>query len=110
MGWFYGMPLLSARSSRPLGTPYELRFGPLFKGPEIPFGAMVEYFPISAQDQSRLHQFGEKVLPGIFFGYALVAGGIWIADILVADIEELRRLDAGEIHARCKGVNQRLEN
>ena len=55
-------------------TPYERRFGMPFKGPVIPFGATVEYHPISAQDQSRLHHFGSKVLPGIFFGYALYAG------------------------------------
>ena len=32
------------------------------KGPIITFGAMAGYFPISAKDQSWLHQFGEKVL------------------------------------------------
>ena len=31
------------------------------KGPVIPFGAVVEYHPISAEDLSRLHQFGKKV-------------------------------------------------
>ena len=41
-----------------------------FKGPIVPFGALVEYLPISARDQARIHQFGEKVLPGIFRGYA----------------------------------------
>ena len=70
-------------------TPHERRFDEPFHGPIIPFGAMVEYFPISAKDQSRLHQFGEQVLPGIFLGYALVAEGIWKEDTLVADIEEL---------------------
>ena len=35
---------------------------------------MVEYHPISAKDQSRLHQFGAKVFPGVFLGYALNAG------------------------------------
>ena len=45
-----------------------------FNGPVIPFGAVVEYHPISAKDQSRLHQFGPKVLPGIFLGYAVYAG------------------------------------
>ena len=45
-----------------------------FNGPAIPFGAMVEYHPISAKDLSRLHQFGPKVLLGIFLGYALHAG------------------------------------
>ena len=33
-----------------------------------PFWAMVEYYPISARDQSRLHQFGKTVFPGIFSG------------------------------------------
>ena len=35
---------------------------------------MVENHPISAKDESMLHQPGKKVLPGIFLGYALVAG------------------------------------
>ena len=55
-------------------TPYERRFGMPFKGPVIPFGATVEYHHISAKDTSRLHQFGPKVLPGLFLGYALYAG------------------------------------
>ena len=46
-------------------TPYERRFGEPFKGLVIPFGSMVEYHPIPAKDQSRLHLFGKKVLPGI---------------------------------------------
>ena len=54
-------------------TPYERRFGIPFNGPIIPFGAMVEYHPISAKDLSRVHQFGAKALPGIFLGYALIA-------------------------------------
>ena len=47
----------------------------------------------SSEDQSRLHQFGPKVLPGIFLGYALHAARIWKGDILVADIEELEKMD-----------------
>ena len=39
--------------------------------------------------QSRIHQFGKKVLPGLFLGYAL-------GDILVAHIEET--MDASEIY------------
>ena len=63
-------------------TPYERRFGQPFKGPIIPFGSLVEYHPITAKDQSRIHQFGKKVLPGLFLGYALYAGGIWKGDVL----------------------------
>ena len=57
-------------------TPYERRFGEPFKETIIPFGSLVEYYPISAKDQSRIHQFGKKVLPGLFHGCALYAGGI----------------------------------
>ena len=55
-------------------TPYERRFGQPFKGPIIPFGSLVEYHPITAKDQSRIHQFGKEVLPGLFLGYASYAG------------------------------------
>ena len=81
-------------------TPYQRRFREPFKGPIIPFGSFVEYYPISAKDQSRIHQFGKKVLPGLFLGYALYGGGIWKGDIMVADVEELETMDASEIYSR----------
>ena len=81
-------------------TPSGKGFGEPCKRPVISFGSMVEYHPISAKDQSRLHQLGKKVLPGIFLGYALYAEGIWKGDILVADLEELENLDAPEIYTR----------
>ena len=49
VGGFHGMLLPSVKHSRSL-----VCLG-------IPFGAMVEYHPISAKDLSRLHQLG----PGI---------------------------------------------
>ena len=55
-------------------TPCERRFGEPLKRPIIIFGAMVEYHQSSPQDQSRIHQFGKKVLPGIFLAYELIAG------------------------------------
>ena len=55
-------------------TPCERRCGKPFKGPITPFGSLVEYHPKTAKDQSRVHQFGNKVLPGLFLGYALYAG------------------------------------
>ena len=81
-------------------TPYERRFGQPFQGPIIPFGSLVEYHPFTAKDQSRIHQFGKKVLPGLFLGYALYAGGIWKGDVLVADLEELETMDASEIYSK----------
>ena len=70
-------------------TSHERRFGEPFGGPIIPLGSMVEYHTISSKYLSRLHQFGKKVLPGIFLGYALYVEGIWNGDIIVADIKEL---------------------
>ena len=60
---------------------------------------MIECHLVSAKDQSRLHQFGKKVLPGIFLGYVLHAEGTWKGDIMVADMQELEILEASEIHA-----------
>ena len=70
------------------------------QGPIIPFGSLVEYYPITAKDQSRIHQFGKKVLPGLFLGYAFSAAGIWKGDVLVEDFEELETMDASEIYSK----------
>ena len=80
-------------------TPYGRRFGEPYKGPIIPFGAMVEYHPTSPK-RSGNHQFGKKVLPGIFLGCALVAGRIWKRDTPIADLEDLEKLDASNIYPR----------
>ena len=84
-------------------TSCERRFGQPFKGPIIPFGSLLEYHPFTAKDQSRIHQFGKKVLPGLFLGYALYAGRIWKGEVLIADLEELETVDASEIYS--KGLN-----
>ena len=81
-------------------TPYERRFGQPFTGPIIPFGSLVEDHLITAKDQSRIHQFGKKVLPGLFLGYALYAVRIWKGDVLVADLEELETMNASEIYSK----------
>ena len=78
-GRFHGMLYLSAKTSTDLlsdgKTPFERTFwANHLKGPIVPFGSLVEYYPVSAKDQSRIHQFGKKVLPGLFLGYALYAG------------------------------------
>ena len=70
------------------------------QGSSDSFGAMVEY-PNSSRDQSRFHQLGKKVLPGIFFEYEADRGGyLERRDIVVADLEELEKMDASEIHPR----------
>ena len=81
-------------------TTCERRFGQPCKGPIIPFGSLVEYHPFTAKDQSRIHQFGKKVFPGLFLGHALYAGEIWKGDVLIADLEEFESMDASEIHSK----------
>ena len=66
----------------------------------IPFGSLVEYYPTTAKDQSRIHQFGKKVLPGLFLGHALYVGGLWKGDVLVGDLEELETMDASELYSK----------
>ena len=84
--------------------PIKRRLGIPLNGP---VGAMVEYHPISAKDQLRLHQFGPKLLPGIYLGYVFYAGGIWKGDIMVADIEEMEEMThlnstpEGSIQRKC---------
>ena len=92
--------MLHLSAKRDGKTPYERRFGQPFKGPIIPIGSLVEYHFITAKDQSRIHQFGKKVLPGLFLGYALYAGGIWKGEVLIADFEELETMDASEIYSK----------
>ena len=55
---------LSAKHSRSLvwweNTIRETFWETIYKVPIIPFGSLVEYHPITAKDQSRIHQFGKK--------------------------------------------------
>ena len=76
-------------------TPHERRVGEPFKGPVVPFGAMVEYHLISAKDQSmptnlvrKFHReySSDMHCPREEFGKV----------ILVADIEEVENSDASK--------------
>ena len=82
-------------------TAFELRFGHQFKGPIIPFGAQIEYKPSQQSDIFRLHQFGKKMLPGIFMGYVQHAGGGWTGDLLVSDWEQIENAKrTSDIHVK----------
>ena len=84
-----------------IGKIHTRRFGrTIFKEPVIPFGSLVEYYPISAKDHSRIHQFGKKVLPGYSLDTLCTLGGIWKGDKMVADVEELKTMDASEIYSK----------
>ena len=81
-------------------TPHERRFNALFGGPIIPFGAEVKFYPISAKYQGRVHQFGAKVLPRIFMGYAFNAGGSWTGDLWIVDTEGLETMPPSGINVQ----------
>ena len=98
--------LESDRKPKVIYADNSLEFGQPFKGPIIPFGSLVEYHPKTAKDQSRIHQFVKKVLPGLFLGYALYAGENWKGDVLVADLEELETMDASEIYSKRRNAKE----
>ena len=60
---------------------------------------MFEYRPSSPKDQAIIHQFGKNVLPGIFLGYEVIAEN-FERSILIADLEDLEKLDASDIYPR----------
>ena len=60
---------------------------------------LVHWLSITQKLRS-IHQFGKKVLLGLFLGYALYAEGVWKGDVLIADLEELERMDASEIYSK----------
>ena len=66
-------------------TTYKNIFGLTIDGSLIPLGANVE---------ARLHRFRKKMLPAIFMGCVLRAGGGWPSDLLIADCEDLENLPA----------------
>ena len=70
-------------------TPYKKHFEVDYNGPNIPFGAQIEYQPSSQKDKSRVHAMGKQTLPGIFIGYQQHAGSGWSGDLLVADWEDI---------------------
>ena len=57
--WAHSMVCETVKTSCLMGRHFVRGgFGVPFDGPVISFGSLVEYHPISAKDQSRLHQFG----------------------------------------------------
>ena len=64
VGWFCGTLLPSAKCWRPPGRRENSSWKTIrrtIERTDHPFGAMVEYYPISSRDQARLHQFARKL-------------------------------------------------
>ena len=52
---------------------------------------------------ARIHQFGQKVLPRPFLGYAVIAGGeSWEEDIPTTDVEEFGNLASSNISQKTE--------
>ena len=105
---FHGMLLLSAKCPRPLDRWENATRKAIWRTiqrPIIFFGAVVEHYLSSPKDQAIIHQFCNKVSPGIFLGYKLIAGGIWKGEILIAYLEDLEKLDASDTYLRTSTMN-----
>lgn len=74
-------------------TAYKRRFGHNFSGPLIPFGAEINYKPITPRDEARLQQFGTKALPGVFVGYEQQAGGGWTGNLNIINWEQMENAE-----------------
>ena len=81
-------------------TPYEKRFGLQFKGSAIPFGAMVEISPYFCQrpvgDCISSARKTYQEYSSIIYHTRVESGK---ETFLVADIEEVEKMEASEIHA-----------
>ena len=85
-------------------TAYEKNVSVAFDGPSIPFGAKDSHKPIPTKDESRPHQFDNKMLPGIFVLHVLRAGRRGRSgDSLIADCGDVENLSA-ESRTRRKAV------
>ena len=89
-------------------TPCERRFGMLFNGPVIPFGPMVTLsLRRTYRDYINLVQKSRQVYSSFMYCTRWESG----KETLVADIEELEKMDASEIHAEkpnAKEVSTRV--
>ncbi len=59
----------------------------------FPFGAEVKYSPSSPAVKNQMHPMGLAKLRGIFMGYHLNEGALFIGDCLVADWEDIADAD-----------------
>ena len=81
-------------------APYERRFGQPFKGPIIPVGSLVEYYPKNCEGPVKNPSIWKESFTWIVPWIRSVRGGIWKGDVLIADLEELETMDASEIYSK----------
>ena len=111
-----GMLLLLAQLARQDGRWQDKRYGQKLDGPSIPARTLVEYIAITAEDTSRLHQFGKKTLKRTItiLGYVLRVVRRWVKRL---DDDRLWRINSakrqevflkGEFEFPCANENQRI--
>ena len=82
-------------------TSHERRFEEQIGGPSIPFGAKVEYHPISLQDQAKVPSVrDENILRHLYGLRSKCEGRSWKGDLLVADVEGSQGNDASDVYLR----------
>ena len=67
---------------------------------DVPFGAGIHYKPIFQKDKHRLHQFGKKMVPGIFMECVLHTVGAWTSDLLISDWEDIENHTAATLTSK----------
>ena len=77
-------------------SPWELRFGEKFKGPNIPFGARIDYWTGPKLKPKKDLRFDPTSNPGIFLGYAMQPGFVWRNEFLVASLKDLMEKEFNE--------------
>ena len=77
-------------------SPWELRFGEKFKGPNIPFGARIDYWTGPKLKPKKDLRFDPTSNPGVFLGYAMQPGFIWRNEYLVASLKDLMEKEFNE--------------
>jgi len=70
-----------------MSSPWFERHRTTFKGPIIPFGALIDFMPIP-KNLKEEPKFAPRSKPGVFFGYHLSAGGLFKGDFYVVDLEQ----------------------
>ena len=76
---------------------------------DIPVGNALYLDPNPTKDESRPHQLGTKMLPGIFIGYARNSGGGCTGLLIIVDWHGIEHNVASEVRVK-KAKPQKLES
>ena len=72
-----------------MDSPWKLMTGKRWKGPQIPFGARIDYWSGPKHKVKLSARFDPSSVPGVFLGYPLHPGLIWRGDFLVAPLRDI---------------------